>query len=944
MEAEDIEDKALRESAMQDASLILLAQCRAEEALELKTAELEHSLAMLRAALESTTDGILMTDQQGRVTESNANFAKLWRIPPEVIAASGADELQKLIAQQLRDPAGFWNRIRLIAEVASAETSDLLACTDGRSIELHSMTQRIDERTVGRVWSFRDITERRRAEEAVRQQQEWFRVTLSSIGDAVITTDTRSLVTYLNPVAETMTGWTADEARGQPLEQVFHIVNELTREPAENPVGRVLREGLIVGLANHTALISKAGTETAIADSAAPIRNEAGQIAGVVMVFHDEGERRKTQRALERSEKLLANFFENASVGLHWVGPDGKILRANPTELKLLGFTEEEYVGHHVSEFHADAPVIENILARLLRGDSVENYNVRLRRKDGAIRHVLISSNSLWEDGRFIHSRCFTRDVTDLKQTEEAKSHLAAVVESSDDAIVSKTLDGIILTWNAGAQRMFGYTAEEAVGKSVTLLIPPDRTNEEFSILERLKRGDRVDHFETVRRRKDGQLLDVSLSVSPIRDAQGAIIGASKIARDVTGRKQAEAALREAQARIHQAEREARAAAEQASLMKDDFLAALSHELRTPLTPALAILSDLSTQVGIPAPLQADLEIVRRNIELETRLIDDLLDLTRITQGKLELRLERVGVGQLIENAIATCQSDLKTRRLSLVREIHNPQTMLVVDGARITQVLWNLLKNAIKFTPDGGTITIGSQIVGKDGGGERVILGVRDTGRGIEPERLGHVFDAFEQGDRKITRQFGGLGLGLAISRAIAEAHHATLSVSSAGAGQGSTFRLELPLPASQEAEPEPSRPSRTSLDGATVPAETGAAPWHILLVEDHADTAKSFARLLRNRGYRVTIAGDVRSALALAAAHQFDVLLTDLGLPDATGYDLMRQIRELYPIPGIALSGYGMEEDTRRCREAGFSVHLIKPVRISQLEAALAAVLTRH
>ena len=393
------------------------------------------------------------------------------------------------------------------------------------------------------------VLARQRAEEALRKQSDWLRVTLASIGDAVISTDAEGRVTFMNAVAEALTGWPQAEAQGRPLPEVFHIVNEETREPAENPALRALREGTIVGLANSTVLIARDGTERPIDDSAAPIRDEAGTRAGAILVFRDVTERRAAEGRSGSKEAELRDFIENATVGLHWVGPDGTILWANRAELELLGYAKEEYIGRNIVDFHVDRPVIDDILRRLLNKEEIHGYEARLRCKDGSVKHVLINSSGLWEGERFLHTRCFTHDITDRKRAEEAQARLAAIVESSEDAIVSKTLDGVITSWNQGAERLFGYTAAEAVGQPITLIIPPERLDEEPAILERLRRGERVEHFETVRVAKDGRRLDISLTISPVRDGSGRIIGASKIARDITERKRAEAALRE-QARL----------------------------------------------------------------------------------------------------------------------------------------------------------------------------------------------------------------------------------------------------------------------------------------------------------------------------------------------------------------------------------------------------------
>jgi len=388
-------------------------------------------------------------------------------------------------------------------------------------------------------------------------------------------------------------------------------------------------------------------------------------------------------------------------------------------------------------------------------------------------------------------------------------------------------------------------------------------------------------------------------------------------------------------ARSYQTEQQARAAAEQANKAKDLFLAALSHELRTPLTPVLAILSSLREDATLPPALAEDLETVRRNIELEARLIDDLLDLTRITRGKLELRCDRVRLHRVVEDAANACLPDLQAKHLNLVRDFASEKTTILADSARITQILWNLLKNAIKFTPEGGTIKIRSRTKPAEG---IVTVEIEDTGIGIGPAQLNRVFDAFEQGDRQITRQFGGIGLGLAISQAIAESHRGTLSVQSEGEGCGSTFRLTLPFDGCDDDEITP-HPVQSSPSPAA--GEHLQRPLRILLVEDHADTAAVLGRLLHRMGHDVLAAGDVATALALAKTEMsntpIDVVMSDLGLPDGSGLDLMRQLSTDYGLRGIALSGFGMDSDFEESIAAGFWRHLVKPIDIETLRATL-------
>jgi PAS domain S-box-containing protein len=486
-------------------------------------------------------------------------------------------------------------------------------------------------------------------------------------------------------------------------------------------------------------------------------------------------------------------------------------------------------------------------------------------------------------------------------------SRLAAIIESSDDAIVSKTLQGIILTWNRGAERIFGWKAHEVIGKAINILIPPDRQEEEPQILARLHRGERVDHFETVRVTKDGRLIDVSVSISPVRDIDDRIVAASKIARDITLQK-----------RIQRELQLAKEAAEAANHAKDQFLSVLSHELRTPLTPVLAEMSYLETLEDLPQAIRSNISMIRRNVETEARLVDDLLDLTRIARGKLQLRCEVVDVNDAIRSVIAMVQNQIDAKRIELAVGLRARKHHVWADAGRLQQILLNLFSNAVKFTNEGGSISIRTSNEQAD---HQLQVEVVDNGIGIEPEVLPRLFNAFEQTER--TRRFGGLGLGLSIARSLATLHHGTIQAVSEGHDKGSTFvfSLSTTAPPSERPQPVPVATTAKKLSG-----------FRVLLVEDHTDTRAAMARLLQALGCTVTLATSVREAVAIASHAAFDLLISDIGLPDGSGIDVMRSLRE-QNIRGIALSGFGQEEDVQRSRDAGFETHMTKPINFQTL-----------
>jgi signal transduction histidine kinase len=367
----------------------------------------------------------------------------------------------------------------------------------------------------------------------------------------------------------------------------------------------------------------------------------------------------------------------------------------------------------------------------------------------------------------------------------------------------------------------------------------------------------------------------------------------------------------------------AKVAAEGANRAKDQFLGILSHELRTPLTPVLATVSEMEIQKHLPPELKADLTLVRRNVELEAKLIDDLLDITRISSGKLVLHLETVDAHSCFQSAVEICRAELESKQLEFSTELHAPEHYVQADPVRLRQVFWNLLRNAIKFTPPLGQIRASSS-----NAGEKLKIQITDTGVGIDPEIIPRIFNAFEQGEQTRTRRFGGLGLGLSIAKSVMEMHQGKITALSEGKGKGATFIVEINAFAAVEAE-EPISPLTSAPMNAKLP--------RILLVEDDHDTLQVLSKLLQRDGYEVIPAESIQKGLELSRGEPIDLLISDLGLPDGSGLDLMRQLKKRHGIPGIALSGYGTDEDLRQSRAAGFAQHIIKPVNIGALRAAI-------
>ncbi len=885
----------------------------------------EDSAPLLRATLEATHDGILVTDAAGTVLESNEQFSRLWNLPAAVRGSTRHQSILDHNATWFDDPQAFFARIEELYTSPRSQI-DVLHLKDGRVIERLSKPLSLPGRAPVRLWSYRDITLPSQAAELNSR----LAAIVESADDAIISKTLQGIVTSWNQAAERIFGYQAREMLGNSI----------------------------------TLLIPE--------DRA-----------------HEE----------------------------------------------------------------------EAILSRIKRGERIERYATERIRKDGKRILVSLTISPLRDaSGAIVGASKIAHDITEQRRADEMRARLAAIVESSEDAIVSKTLEGIITSWNRGAQQVFGYAAEEVIGQSVTILFPPELLPEEQQILGHIRQGQPIRHYETERVRKDGQRIIISLTVSPIKDARGQIIGASKIARDITQQRQQQEALRANEQKLravldatpecvkivapdgtlefmngaglcmiecdsetgalgqcvfdlvapehrpqwianHQSvcagnrktwefeivgakgshrwmethavplpypdggfaqlavtrditvrkqhdqeresllesERAARSAAEHVSRLKDEFLATVSHELRTPLNAILGW-SQLLRLQSDPGDLQQGLEAIQRNARAQTKLIEDLLDMSRIISGKVRLDVQPTDLTNVIDSAVDAVRLSAEAKGIRL-RKILDPQAGPVSgDPTRLQQIFWNLLSNAIKFTPKGGKVEILLERVNS-----HLEVTVHDSGIGIKPEFLPIIFERFRQADSSTTRSYGGLGLGLAIVKHLVELHGGTVRAKSAGEGQGATFIVFLPLAPIRLSE---GRVHPASSQGPTPNCEELSLDQvKVLLVDDEPDARLLITRLLGQWGAEVRASASADEGLQALREFRPDVLISDIGMPGKDGYQFIREVRALDgnsggKVPAIALTAFARSEDRTRAMMAGFQTHVAKPIEPPELIATVGSL----
>lgn len=638
-----------------------------------------------------------------------------------------------------------------------------------------------------------------------------------------------------------------------------------------------------------------------------------------------------TRRHDDFATDRLAGIVESADDAIVSLDVAGLITSWNHGAERMFGYRPSEVIGQ---PFHILVPEDRRdeeteATQRVIDGQSVAHYESLMLHKSGRAVEVSVAISAIVaSDGLVTGLSVIARDLTESNRLRQIARHFEAIVVSSDDAIVSKDLDGTVITWNRAAEQMFGYTAEEIIGRSIRIIIPDDRQSEEDTVLARIRRGEHVDHYETLRRHKDGRLVPISLTVSPLRNADGKVVGASKIARDMTERHRAE-----------QERQRLSALANEASRLKDEFLATLSHELRTPLNAIVGYVGLLRSK-RLPAERHDQaLDVIGRNLTSLTQIVEDILDISRIVSGDLRLAVEPVDLVPLTHAAIEAARSTAGVKDITLTLNLDPSPGLVSGDPARLQQILWNLLANAVKFTPAGGRVHVALERVDS-----RVAFTVTDSGVGIAPEFLPHIFERFRQADGSPARRAGGLGLGLALARQLVELQGGEISVASSGIGAGATFRVMFPVrkpgepvvPVPVTVAPVPAR------EAPPLPDLRGV---RILAVDDDPDALQLVKEIAESTGAVVTTASSGSAALEQLQREPADILVSDLAMPSMTGFDLIAAVRQaseeqVSSVPAIALTAFARSEDRVRSLRSGFQMHVAKPVDPAELMAAVEAL----
>ncbi|WP_437230635.1 PAS domain S-box protein [Planctomicrobium sp. SH661] len=1005
--------------------------------------------------LEQETSELELQAAQGNGTEDDDGtaFAPVRDSRLQKIAQTGKPYLTTDLSQPEdfdqawveKEGIKFFAGYPLIVENRVRGVMAVFARTPMTEMELAELSGLID--------SIAQFVDRRYAEEAFRRQAELHRVTLISIGDAVITTDVEGRVTQLNTVAEVLTGWSHQEARGAPLESVFKIINESTRAPVQNPAAKALREGVIVGLANHTLLIARDGTERPIDDSAAPIHNSTGEIVGCVLVFRDITERKQAEEKIQEARSRLESTLVAGEIGTWDFDVVRNAVRADQNLARMFGVTPEEANGGAIEVFQraihpSDRDRVLCAIERALEHDNQLESEYRVIGADGQIRWVVArgrverdssgnairlpgvvvditrqrlveaelraseerrrialdsaelgawnidpATNSMISDARFqtiiagaprplsfeevfefIHPEDRPRireavdaatrpgnpvpysqeyrvvhpdgsvhwvfakgrtnfegdrptsfdgtvaDITERKRSEdlirESEHRLRFILDSMPQKVLTATPEGVVDYFNPVWMQYTGLSYEEIKERGWDAVIHPDdlaesleawnsaiATGEPFQVEHRFRRTDGEDRWHVSR-------------ATALKDEHQQVVMWVGASTDIHEQRQTADELRDLAARLSEVDHR-----------KDEFLATLAHELRNPLAPLRNGLEVMKLAEGDLEMINECRGMMERQLEQMVRLVDDLMDVSRISRGKLELKLQQVELATVIQSAIETSRPIIEQMGHELTVTLPDHPVFIDADLTRLAQVFLNLLNNAAKYSNPRGHIHLTA--VQED---REVVVSVKDTGIGIAPDQLHRIFEMFSQIDHSLEKAQGGLGIGLTLVRRLVELHHGSVVARSEGIGRGSEFIVRLPL--MQES-------SGTSSSAHGVSQENASRSLRVLVVDDNRDSAKTLSIMFNIMGHETRSAHDGEEAIRTAQSFRPQVILLDIGLPKLNGHEVCRRIRQ-YPwgkeIIIIAQTGWGQEEDRERTRQAGFDHHMVKPVDVKELQAILA------
>jgi len=793
---------------------------------------------------------------------------------------------------------------------------------------------------------FRDVASRRRAEAALQREHGWLEVTLTSIGDAVITTDKDGLVTFLNPVAESLTGWKLQEARGISLEQIFQAVYERTRQPIDNPALLAVREGVVFGLANHTVLVARDGREIPIDDSGAPIKDNNGRILGAVLIFRDITERRNAERA----SALLSRIVESSEDAIISKNLDGIITSWNASAERLFEYPAEEIIGKPVTIIIPPERIHEEemILKRLRRGERVEHFQtVRVSRTGQRLDISLTVSPVRDSTGQIVGASKIARDISAQKRAEEAlrqqREWLAVTLASIGDAVIATDNSGAIAFVNQVAETLTGWNQEEAHGTSLETVFHVINEQSKQPVanpaLRALKEGvifGLANHSLLVAR--DGKEIPIDDSGAPIRGADGELRGAVLVFRDITERRRSE----NEKMKLLASERAAREQAEVANRTKDEFVAMISHEIRSPLSAIQGWCHMLRQGNLSEADFTRALDTIERNTKTQVQLVEDLLDISRVTAGKLHLNVRPVELIKPIMAALDSIRPAVDAKSIDLEINIEPAASLVTGDPERLQQVFFNLLSNAVKFTPAQGRISVEAMHVDS-----QLSVVVRDSGTGISPDFLPYIFDRFAQADTSSARKHGGLGLGLAIVRHLVELHGGVVRAESEGEGRGASFIVTLPVKQSKAESGDFAYPAMGGTTRALA-GQTMLAGIRVLIVDDEAATRELLGAIVAQYGGEVRVCASAAEGLEALEEWEPAVLVSDVGMPEEDGYTFIKKVRQLESnrrnIPAVALTAYARAEDRMRALASGFQMRVPKPVDAPELIMVIASLASRR